>query len=367
MGCAITASIILAHSFRQQAPPGERAARSRQLEYVVKATARASILQSHGPLSFQALAFHPDGRWLLSDELVLDGGPKWQEPFRKTTYGSRVLLRRADTLAIIRELPAVARVLAVSPDGERLLGLDRKGWAAIWDTRNWSLLVRLAPGSLEQPAGVFSPSAHEVGFVDRREQVSRWDVSTGQMIARVPVAREIFGFLGSGENCLVSSGRGSGTTVFAAEVGLRRPVLDLGQELGRGELAVSADGSIVARAGDDQVLLWRADRLLRSKPIDRWAHALRREDWAVHRRIRMQHAAPNQLAWSPDGTTLIVRGRAGSLWHIDRTSGALTSIYTCKSTFGKLAASRGAKLVAVSSGDRIVMLKLREDERHSHP
>ena len=64
-----------------------------------------------------------------------------------------------------------------------------------------------------------------------------------------------------------------------------------------------------------------------------------------------------ELAWSPDGTALIVGDRPGTLWHIDPDTGVLTKIYACRSNLGRLATTREAKLVAVSDGDRILMLK----------
>jgi WD40 repeat protein len=293
------------------------------------------------PHWFSSLTLHPDGRWLISDELILRGGNRWQRPFRTSTYGSRVLLRRPNNLAVIRELPNISRVLAISPDGKRLLGLDRQGWAALWETQQWSRLIRFAPGSLEQPTGVLSSNGRVIGIVDRNTGVSFWSAVSGRRMAVVPLAQELIGFVQNDAACLLTSGRGWGTTVFSADTQSGKVLRNLGKELGySAQCVVSRDGTLIASSeSDNELLIWHTDSWTQSHraslPRDRW----------------------QKFVWSPDGTSLLVAGLSGSLWHLDPSNGASTRIYTRKRDHGQLTSSRGADLVAVSDGDRIIMLK----------
>lgn len=312
--------------------------------YFVRGIARA--LRRPGPgqrRCFWSLALDPAGRWLLSDELVR-GGDRWHKPFGRTSFGSRVVLRRPDSLVVIRELRSVARVLAVSPDGEHLLGLDRLGWVALWETHRWSMLMRFAPGSLDESSGAFSRSGREMGMVDQRARVSLWDTVTGRRIRVIPQARELFGFVKNGTACLVSSGRGSGTTVFVADAGSGATIRNLGHELGQAwQLTLSPLGSLAAtRERDDEVLIWSTNA------------------WTQSRRFELPSDRRQGLAWSADGTVLVGEGRAGTVWHIDVSTGRVTKIYTRSHDRGQLAATRKAELVAVSDGDRIIMLKRRQ-------
>lgn len=328
----------------QSAFPPALASMGARTGYSVAATAGAvTAPHRRPPWWFSALVLHPHGRWLLSDEVVLSGEPKWQRPFRKSAAGSRVVLRRPDTLSVVRELPEVSRVLAASPSGDRLLGLDRQGWVALWETTRWRRLKRFTKGYLEHPAGYFSSDGRRVGILDQQERVSFWNAQTGRKIAEVPLARELFGFVDQDKACLLSSGRGWGTTVFLANVASGAITRNLGSDLGRWwQHAPSHDGTLVAGSErDDELLLW--------------ATAQR----TVRRRVSLPRDREQTVLWSPDDAALIAPGRGGALWSINPTTGAFTRIYARVRDHGPIAATRQAALVAVCDGDRIIMLKRR--------
>jgi WD40 repeat protein len=316
------------------------------VEYKQAGEGRVVASHTRQPFWFKAVLLHPDGRWVISDEVVLGADPRRQAPFRTTRPGSRVVLRQAETLSPIRELQNVARPLAVSPDGERLLALDREGWVGLWETRGWTRTRRLTPGSIESPAGVFSRTGDIVGVVERGERVGLWQLRTGRRVAIVEAARELFGFPGSGAACLASSGRGWGTTVYLADAASGKILRDVGREFDAvgyaWRHALSGDGALLATSGrDDELLIWNADT------------------WSVTHRVRLPREGTNELAWSPDGSALIVRDESGVIAHVDAATGVRTQIYRCAKPYGRVAADRQGRLVVVTDGPRLVALRRR--------
>jgi hypothetical protein len=316
------------------------------VEYRRAGEGRVVASHTRQPFWFTAVLLHPDGRWVISDEVVLGADPRLQAPFRTTSPGSRVVLRQAETLSPIRELQNVARPLAVSPDGERLLALDREGWAGVWETRGWTRTRRLTPGSIESRTGVFSRTGGIVGVVERGERVGLWQLRTGRRVAIVEAARELFGFPGGGEVCLASSGRGWGTTVYLADAASGKILRDVGREFDAvgyaWRHALSGDGALLATSGrDDGLVIWNADT------------------WTVAHRVNLPRGDWKGLAGAPDGSALIVRDESGVIAHVDAVTGVRTQIYRCAKPYGRVAADRQGRLVVVTDGPRLVALRRR--------
>lgn len=342
---AFTAGIVAAWPFLNwpaNAPKQAASGAGARAGYSLLATGRTVVRPPH-PFpggAIWSLTLHPRGAWLISSESTFDEAYRWQAPTMGHPCGRRLLLRHPDTLAVIRELPMVAQVLAVSPDGEHLLGLDRKGWATVWETRNWTRFMRLAPGSIDSPAGFFSAGGKQIAVRTQSAGVSVWAFPRGRRLGGVPAAWGLAGLLPDGETCLVTIG----DTVQAAGAGPRGRLRNVGNEraaLGyAAKLAVSPCGAQVASVEmDNELLLWRTD------------------GWHVRRKVKLAHDGYKQLAWSPDGASLVLGDRLGGVWRIDADTGSITRICAVESKSPRLAVSHQAELVAVSSGEQIYMLK----------
>jgi WD40 repeat protein len=134
-----------------------------------------------------ALAYHPEGRWLASGSS--DGTIRiWSA---KTNQ----------TLQTVSATNAEVRSIAISPDGARLAAGLRYGAVKTWDTATWKQELDL-PGQGDLCAVAFaSPRRLVSSFGDwnRGGVVRMHDASGGEPIARFPHTGEILTLAVSGE------------------------------------------------------------------------------------------------------------------------------------------------------------------------
>src|SRR4029078_8269018 len=84
-GCLLLLCLLECLATTESLGTSQRAAKAppkAPLEYSVVGTGRASgPLRPGQPRWFSSLVLHPDGRWLISDELILGGDETRQRPF----------------------------------------------------------------------------------------------------------------------------------------------------------------------------------------------------------------------------------------------------------------------------------------------
>lgn len=118
------------------------------------------------------LFFTPDGKWLIS-----------------VVRGRTVQVREAATLGPPREIAALSiplTALVLSPDGNVLLGGDRRGNILLWDTKTWLETHLTAMRLKNTSASVLTFSSDSkyliVGTADG--QLSLWDFPNRRQVAR---------------------------------------------------------------------------------------------------------------------------------------------------------------------------------------
>jgi len=267
-------------------------------------TGRLSTTLSAHTDMVAALAWSPDGRFLASASL--DGSVRgWEAgPGRADDWRMRVM----------PHVTGQAAAVAFSPDGRLLAGgcLDRR--VLVWDTATDELVH-----TLMLPAGVlattFHPDGHTLATGSLDETVVEWDVRTG-MKQRVAIRHNdvVYAVAYSAQGDLLASGGGDGA-VFVRRTGARRARqqrLDSTDPTRRPAhqwvqtwtVGFSPDGSTVAGGTDDgRLLIWNPHT----------QHRLRTE----------RHGTPiTGLAYSPDGSTLVVADTSETVSLFDGRTGA---------------------------------------------
>jgi WD40 repeat protein len=309
---------------------------------------------------FRIVALSPDGRWAASadyDALSLPGG--------KTVYPVVLWdLHSGKEKGLLLAHTGQVLTLAFSPDSRSLLSGGEDRTALLWevegirgDTTTPRLAFRKHAGPVHAvgflPGGKQAASGDSTfgGDVDR---VQIWDVSSSEVQrsikVRPPLPPDGLAFSPDGKRLLLTRSRGRSLSVCDVATGqdLLGP-LALGFR-GPGEGVASADGSIVAMRGDDEIQLWgirnNVRPLLSSVPAP-----------------TIRGFPPLPMALSPDGKLL-------ALAELNETRDGLRVGLYDTATGNRKRTTRAARIifgaVAFSADGKTFWTVARPDEFHEH-
>lgn len=211
--------------------------------------------------SVTAVAFSPDGKWLVAGF----GSPN---VYSRQRFASPLKVWDVQTRQLVRSLPghtAPCTSIDFSRDATLLASGSYDGTAIVWSTATWKPLQTLENPDRETATNwrivadvAFSPDGRTLAMASREGSVVIWDLATGQTVTTL-------------------SGHSSAVTA----------------------VAFSPDGRTLASGGDDQTIrLWNA--------------ATWRELVALESAAALSHV--NQLAFSCDGSRLLAAAPQACIW-----------------------------------------------------
>ncbi|KAA2258816.1 AAA family ATPase [Solihabitans fulvus] len=312
--------------------------------------ARSALLSAQGQ-AFEArltghqqavvsVAFNPDGHTLATASL--DGTVKlWDSTTRRTTA----------TFDATTTSGFTGRVLAFSPDGHTLATNSRDGAVALWDVTTQRQRSTIGDHVHVNTAATFSPDGRTVALGTVRGVVNLWDLVTG-------TETELSGgngFVGdaafSPDGRLLAAEDASGA-VQLWEVGSHAATtLQAGHSaagLGSG-LAFSPDGRLLAVGGADGVRLW--DPASRQEIPGLSDHS----------------GTVLDLAFGPDGRTLVSLGRNVGLWDVQSRQEIRVLARNDDVAHGVAVSPDGHTVAAGGSGNAVTLWDLRGPVLTSHP
>jgi eukaryotic-like serine/threonine-protein kinase len=278
------------------------------------------------------------------------------EPADTPAGQDRAVLRDTRNLAFVRELPVVGEDptdIAFTPDGRHLAILVRDSVSLFEVAQNRLVHSGFLPNPGFRVIAGFSANGRELILINGQLEVTVWDARHGHV-------QEVWSALGAHPKPLFFGKRGvafhaaSGRLVIGRDNGViavwdvrtQQHLADLHAHLALLPLpAISPDGATILSAGQDgRFNLWDSRTLtlrktLRPIPVSAWAAAFSPDGRrvAIGRRDRADlmtvtlidietgrellsfpsaPGVPSQIAWSPDGTTLLARQDNGRAWMV---------------------------------------------------
>ena len=318
----------------------------------------------------QAVAFTPDGKTLISGgadrsvklwdvaagglraTLPDHGGAVWAvaaAPDGKTFASSssdRTIriwdLETHEIRATLRGHTGFVRGLAYSPDGELLASASEDNTALVWDLAKQKVRHTLSAHAQGVAAVAFSPRGQLLATGSFDRTIKLWEVASGGELATLEGHND-------GVRSLAFSPAGRELASAASEKTISRWTALLPRIMAlrterivqgpRAVAAVSADGQMLATAGDNTILI----RDLASGEL--------RATLSGHR------GSIVQIAFSPDGRLLASasRDRTGKLW--DVSGGRLiSSLDGHRGAVTAVAFSPDGRTLATAGADRAILL-----------
>jgi WD40 repeat protein len=214
--------------------------------------------------------------------------------------------------ALETSMPRGVNTVAFSPDGQTLATGSGYGGGqvSLWDIGTGRLRQTLAGAGPIGMCVTFSPDGKQLASgsmsYNRKGKwegwLCVWDVARGKQVRRMQLPRRVDRILfhRGGRQMLVAA---NGVHVLDVDSGQPAPEM---REGGRGacDLALSADGRLLATADGSRVRLW---------------------EMATRREIPLPAFPSHSVALSPDGRTLAARGTDGGLLLFDWLSGQVVA------------------------------------------
>lgn len=250
------------------------------------------VLEGHR-LKVYALAYTPDGRWLISSGGSRDPGGD---------HGIKVWQANTGQLAQVLEgHTAAVRALAVSPDGNWLASAGLDGYLRLWSTQNWKPVQTLDTGKVPLYTAAFSPDGIWLVWAGDDRSIRRWhtrDRRTAPALAGHNNSLITLAFSPDG-NFLASAGEDRTIRMWDTRTWKTTYTLNDPQEA-VWSLAFSPDNQKLASGGEGSEL-WVWDLATR-KPHKR----LLSDEGGRDRGVRA-------IAFSPDGSRLATGNFDGSV------------------------------------------------------
>jgi WD40 repeat protein len=217
----------------------------------------AAALAHTGP-DLEALAFHEDGRHLVS---VAVGGKL------QTWDATSGLLKEQRSLALSEELVSPAVLAAFNPGGTRLAGRAREDDRLVkaWDTSDGTEAVVFRGHSLPVFCVRYSADGRwlatggcDVAHADRPHEIKLWNAATGESVATLTGQGLLFTAAFSPDGKWLALGAQDGMVLLADWAGTRKVVRVAGHEGPVAAVAFRGDGQLLATAGlEDRALkIW---------------------------------------------------------------------------------------------------------------
>lgn len=230
-----------------------------------------------------ALAFSPDAKTLATAD-----------------RGATIRLWNVRTQAMppVSGHTGSVNTVAYSPDGRTVATAGDDHTVQLWDLRTQRRTSRLTGHTRPVTYAAFSPDGRRLATTSLDGSVRLWDVATNRQTASVPVERDVYYSVSFTPDSQTLAIVGKGVLLWDIRNGRPTPLPDLAKTqfstpAGDGggpsavEVAYSPDGTTLAVAAGDDVLLW---------------------DTASRRQIAKltgHLSTITALAFSPDGTTLV--------------------------------------------------------------
>ena len=218
--------------------------------------------------------------------------------------------------------------VAFSPRGDLLASWSKDGTVRVWSTSSWELIRLITASDKKVNAGAFAPDGKSLATVDDEGKLKVWETTTGRKLLDVqahPFDAVIALFTKDGDT-IITGGRNDGVIKFWNRGGAEQGKLVTGRRPLK-SAALSPDGSILATAGKEGLMLWDvAKRTLRS--------------------VLSPLTGAQTVVFSHDGTKLAAAFDPGRLIAWDTATGKITREF-----LGSYAGSCGA---VFSSDDRTI-------------